>query len=190
MTIALAAGAVGWQFGQRAVFLLVPVFATLAAAAALSILAAAIDSSVRPRRATTACRGPEIGGAHPRRKPCTRSVRARRAAVSFCQCAAPAARRAGAALAVQPFDGIGAGIWGVLAPLVVADLTANSGRYNLALGAVATTQGAGRFLSGLAAGLIVDHLGRAAAFLTSAGVASAALALVGLALPETRRRDE
>lgn len=73
---------------------------------------------------------------------------------------------------------------------MVADLTANSGRYNLALGAVATTQGAGRFLSGLAAGLIVDHLGRAAAFLTSAGVASAALALVGLALPETRRRDE
>jgi MFS family permease len=41
--IAVIAGAVGWLFGQRAVFLLVPVFAVMAAVAVLSIPAAAID---------------------------------------------------------------------------------------------------------------------------------------------------
>ncbi len=45
VAIALAAGAVGWAFSQRAVFLLVPVFTVLAAAAVLSIPASAIDHS-------------------------------------------------------------------------------------------------------------------------------------------------
>src|SRR6267378_863213 len=43
VAIAALAGAVGWMFSQRAVFLLVPVFAVLAAAAVLSIPSAAID---------------------------------------------------------------------------------------------------------------------------------------------------
>jgi predicted MFS family arabinose efflux permease len=43
VAIAAAAGAVGWAFSQRAVFLLVPVFAVLAGLAVLSIPAAAID---------------------------------------------------------------------------------------------------------------------------------------------------
>jgi len=43
VTIALVAGAVGYAFSQRAVFLLVPVFAALTAVAVLSIPAKAID---------------------------------------------------------------------------------------------------------------------------------------------------
>jgi hypothetical protein len=43
VAIATLAGAVGWAFSQRAVFLLVPFFCALAAAAVLSIPAAAID---------------------------------------------------------------------------------------------------------------------------------------------------
>jgi hypothetical protein len=43
VAIAAAAGAVGYAFSQRAVFLLVPVFAVLAGIAVLSIPAAAID---------------------------------------------------------------------------------------------------------------------------------------------------
>jgi MFS family permease len=93
-------------------------------------------------------------------------------------------------IAVQLLDGVGAGIWGVLTPLVVADLMRGTGRYNLALGAVATAQGVGASLSGLAAGLIVDHFGYDAAFGTSAGVALLALAVLGLALPETGPRSE
>ena len=59
------------------------------------------------------------------------------------------------------------------------------GRYNLALGAVATVQGIGASLSGLAAGIIVDHFGYGTAFLTAAGVAAIALVLLLLAMPET-----
>jgi len=43
VAIAAAAGAVGWAISQRAVFMLVPIFAVLAAVAVLSIPAAAID---------------------------------------------------------------------------------------------------------------------------------------------------
>jgi predicted MFS family arabinose efflux permease len=43
VAIAAIAGVIGWLFGQRAVFLLVPVFAVMATLAVLSIPAAAID---------------------------------------------------------------------------------------------------------------------------------------------------
>jgi MFS family permease len=88
-------------------------------------------------------------------------------------------------IAVQLLDGIGAGIFGALTPLIVADLMRGTGRYNLALGAVATVQGVGASLSGLSAGLIVDHFGYGTAFLTAAAVAGIALAVLVLAMPET-----
>ena len=69
-------------------------------------------------------------------------------------------------IGVQLLDGVGAGIFGAITPLAIADLMRGTGRYNLAQGAVATTQGLGVSLSGLAAGVIVDHLGYSAAFLT------------------------
>lgn len=69
-------------------------------------------------------------------------------------------------IGVQLLDGIGAGIFGAITPLVIADLMRGTGRYNLAQGAVATVQGVGASLSGLAAGVIVDHLGYSTAFLT------------------------
>ena len=52
VAIAAVAGIVGWLFGQRAVFLLVPVFAVLAAGAVLSIPGSAIDQE-RARGADT-----------------------------------------------------------------------------------------------------------------------------------------
>ncbi len=42
---------------------------------------------------------------------------------------------------VQLLDGIGAGIFGALFPLVVADLTRGTGRFNISQGAVGTMQG-------------------------------------------------
>jgi MFS family permease len=88
-------------------------------------------------------------------------------------------------IAVQLLDGVGAGIFGVLTPLVIADLMHGTGRYNLALGAVATVQGIGASLSGLSAGLIVDHFGYGIAFLTSGAVAGIALVFLLLLMPET-----
>ncbi len=88
-------------------------------------------------------------------------------------------------IGVQLLDGVGAGIFGAITPLLIADLMRGTGRYNLAQGAVATAQGIGASLSGLAAGVIVDHLGYSAAFLTFGVVAFAALAVLVLAMPET-----
>ncbi|RFB78446.1 hypothetical protein DYH55_17065 [Methylovirgula sp. 4M-Z18] len=73
----------------------------------------------------------------------------------------------------------------MLTPLVVADVMAGTGRYNLALGAVAIAQGVGASPSGSAAGLIVDHFGYNAAFAGSAGASLVALAVLSLALPKT-----
>ncbi len=250
VAIAIVAGGIGWLFGQRAVFLLVPLFAVLASGAVLSIPAAAIDH----KRA----RGADPDGAT-QEGSSWRTLIACRPLVVFAVCAmlfhfanAPLLPLVGQKLAlanrelatammssciisaqlvmlpiallvgrradkwgrkpillvgfailpvravlyilsddsawliaVQLLDGVGAGIFGALTPLVVADLMRGTGRYNLALGAVATVQGIGASLSGLAAGLIVDHFGYGIAFLTSGAVAGIAFLVLVSAMPET-----
>jgi MFS family permease len=88
-------------------------------------------------------------------------------------------------LGVQLLDGIGAGLYGALFPLIVADIMEGTGRFNVALGAVFTAQGIGAALSTTLAGLIVVNAGYSAAFLTLAAIAAAGLALFWLAMPET-----
>ncbi len=89
-------------------------------------------------------------------------------------------------LGVQLLDGVGAGIYEALTPLVIADIMRGTGRYNLAQGAVATTQGVGAAISGLAAGVVTDHFGYSVSFLFLASAAAVALALFLLLMPETR----
>lgn len=86
---------------------------------------------------------------------------------------------------VQLLDGVGAGIFGALFPLVVADLTRGTGHFNISQGAIATAAGLGGALSSAAAGMIVVAAGYSAAFLFLAAVAGAALALFLIAMPET-----
>jgi MFS family permease len=88
-------------------------------------------------------------------------------------------------IAVQLLDGVGAGIYGALMPLVVADIMRGTGRYNLALGAIATMQGIGASLSGLASGIIVDTFGYSAGFLSLGAVAALGLVVFAIAMPET-----
>jgi MFS family permease len=95
-----------------------------------------------------------------------------------------------ALVSIQILDGIGAGIFGALFFIVVADLTRGSGRYNLAQGAASAAWGLGAALSNSVAGFIVDAAGYNAAFLTLALIASAALVLFCLAVPETRQSSE
>jgi MFS family permease len=250
VAIAAVAGFVGWVFGQRAVFMLVPVFSALACVAVLTIPPKAIDhhrargaDAQYPSSSTTSWKVltqsrplvifavcallfhfanapllPLVG-----QKLALANIRLATAMMSFCIIAAqlvmlPIALLAGRQadqrgrkavlligfailpvravlytlsndpvwlIGVQLLDGVGAGIFGVLTPLIVADLMRGTGHYNLALGAVATVQGIGASTSGLAAGLMVDRFGYNAAFLTAASVA--ALALIGLAvwMPET-----
>jgi MFS family permease len=88
-------------------------------------------------------------------------------------------------IGVQLLDGIGAGIYGALMPLVVADIMRGTGRYNLALGGIATMHGIGASLSGLASGIIVDNFGYSAGFLSLGAVAFLALIVFAVAMPET-----
>ena len=254
VAIALTAGAVGYAFSQRAVFLLVQVFAMLTAAAVLSIPAKAIDYN-RARdfdHDPDANEGPtEVAGYgilfesrplvifglcvmlfHFANAPLLPLVGQKLAAaypkeatamMSSCIIAAQAVMLpiallvgykadswgrkplflAGFAIlpiravlytlsdnsfwliGVQVLDGVGAGIFGALAPLVIADIMRGTGRYNLAQGAIATVQGIGASLSGLAAGEIVDHFGYSAAFLSLGAAALLAVIVFALKMPET-----
>ncbi|HVQ66245.1 MAG TPA: MFS transporter [Bradyrhizobium sp.] len=93
-------------------------------------------------------------------------------------------------VSVQLLDGVGAGIFGALFPLVVADLTRGTGHFNVSQGAIATAAGLGGALSTAAAGLIVVKAGYSAAFLFLAGVAGAGLIGFATMMPETLRRAE
>jgi predicted MFS family arabinose efflux permease len=88
-------------------------------------------------------------------------------------------------VAIQIMDGVGAGIFGVVSVLVIADLTRGTGRFNLTLGAITTAVGIGAALSQVIAGSIVHHASFRASFLFLAGVATAAFAILYFLMPET-----
>jgi MFS family permease len=253
VAFAVIAAMIGWLFGQRAVFLLVPAFALLAGVAVLAIPASAIDHRQARGAASDVASGSPVGLREllenrplvvfggclmlfhfanapllplVGQKLATANPSLATAMMSFCIIAAqlvmlPVALISGkkadpwgrkpillaafavlpirAALytlsnntqwliAVQILDGVGAGVLGTLTPLITADVTRGTGRYNLALGAAVTAQGIGASLSGLAAGLIVDHFGYNTAFLAAGGVAALAFTVCWLLLPETAPR--
>ena len=248
---AAAAGAIGWWFSQRAVFLLVPVFAVFACVAALAIPAGAINHDRargadrdddceptseglgvllknRPLLIFAICAmlfhfanapllplvGQKLAASHKDiatammsaciitaqlimlpiailvghyadkvgRKPilligfAVLPVRALLYMVSD---------NAAWLIGVQLLDGVGAGVFTAITPLLIADVTKGTGRFNVSQGAVATVQGVGASLSGLAAGIAMDHFGYSAAFTLSAVAAGIALATLAFALPET-----
>ncbi|WGR98296.1 MFS transporter [Bradyrhizobium sp. ISRA443] len=90
---------------------------------------------------------------------------------------------------VQLLDGIGAGIFGAIFPVIVADLTRDTGRFNVAQGATITAQSIGAALSTTLAGLVVVKAGYSAAFLTLGAIAGIGFGVCWFALPETRVRS-
>ncbi len=90
---------------------------------------------------------------------------------------------------VQLLDGIGAGIFGVVSVLVVADLTKGTGRFNFTQGALATATGVGAGLSNLLAGFVVKEAGFNAGFVTLAVIAAVAAIFYAVAMPETLQPD-
>jgi len=250
VAIALAAAAVGSLFSQRAVFLLVPVFAGLASLATLAIPADAIDndrardsaegeSAAGPSSywALLSCRpllifglsvmlfhlanaallplvGQKLAAAHPGAATALMSACIIAAQAVMLPIALVVGRTAdhwgrkplflvgfavlpvrallymlsddtGWLIAVQLLDGVGAGIFGALTPLVIADMMRGTGRYNLAQGAIATVQGIGASISGALAGVIVDHLGYGAAFVSASVTAGVAFTVFAIGMPET-----
>jgi MFS family permease len=92
-------------------------------------------------------------------------------------------------VAVQLLDGVSAVVLGVALPLVVADITRGTGRFNLGLGIVGSAVGIGAALSTSIAGYSMDHFGSAVAFYGLAFIALCGLTSVWLLLPETRPED-
>jgi len=89
-------------------------------------------------------------------------------------------------IVAQVLDGVSGTTLGVLTALIVADLTAGTGRFNLAQGFLGTISGTGASLSTTFSGLLTGSLGRSAGFLGIAAVALAALLLSWSLMPETR----
>ena len=87
---------------------------------------------------------------------------------------------------IQLLDGLSAAALGVLTPLIVADITRNTGGYTTALGVVGLAIGGGATLSTVAAGFVADHFGGEATFLGLAAIGLCATLLVGTVMPETR----
>lgn len=90
-----------------------------------------------------------------------------------------------AVVAIQLLDGVAAGIFGVIAVLIAADLMQGTGRFNLAQGLTALAVGIGASLSNATAGYVVQWFGYPAGFLFLAVIAALALGFFALLMPET-----
>jgi MFS family permease len=89
-------------------------------------------------------------------------------------------------MAVQFLDGLTGAIVTVLTILIITDFTTGSGRFNLAQGVIGTTTGIASAISTTATGFLVGHFGDLAGFLAMAATTVAALAVVWVALPESK----
>jgi MFS family permease len=77
-----------------------------------------------------------------------------------------------------------------MVPLVVADLTRGTGRFNLGQGIIGTATGVGAALSATLAGYMSDRFGSPSAFAALAAIALVGFGMVWLLMPETRPVEE
>jgi MFS family permease len=91
----------------------------------------------------------------------------------------------GALIAIQTLDGVANAIFGIVSILVIKDRTRGTGRFNVAAGSLATMVGIGAALSTTIGGVLIQHLGYRASFLSLAGIALVAFAVLWFAIPET-----
>ncbi|MBW4092758.1 MAG: MFS transporter [Proteobacteria bacterium] len=93
---------------------------------------------------------------------------------------------AAALVGMEALDGISATIFGIMLPLIAADLTRRSGYLNLAIGSLGLAGGIGAAISTVLAGWIADRAGAPAALLALAAAGAVAWIVILLAMPETR----
>jgi MFS family permease len=86
---------------------------------------------------------------------------------------------------IQALDGLTAAVIGIMTPLVVADLTRGTGRYNFTLGAVGTVSMGGAAISTTVAGFLAQTLNFTAGFGLLGVAAAAGLVLLWRLVPET-----
>lgn len=89
-------------------------------------------------------------------------------------------------VAAQVLDGVGGAVIGVLVPLVAADLTRGTGRFNLCMGTIGLAVGVGATLSTAIAGDLAGRFGNSVAFLALTLAGAVGVLTVALTMPETR----
>src|SRR5262249_6743473 len=93
-------------------------------------------------------------------------------------------------LPVQLLDGLSAAVVGVMMPLVIADLTQGTGRYNLAQGFAGTATGISAAVSTACSGYAVQLFGYTVGFLGLAVIGFAGGAIVYWYFPGTKAGDK
>jgi MFS family permease len=88
-------------------------------------------------------------------------------------------------VAIQALDGVANGVFAIIFLLVVSDVTAGTGRFNVAQGALATLVGIGASLSNLLAEQVVQYAGYDPAFYFLGAVALVGTVLFMAFMPET-----
>jgi MFS family permease len=89
-------------------------------------------------------------------------------------------------IAGQAVSGISAAAFGVLLPLLAADLTLGTSHFNLCMGALGLAVYLGAAVSTTMSGEIADRAGMEVAFLTLAAIGLLGFVVVWLVMPETR----
>jgi MFS family permease len=89
-------------------------------------------------------------------------------------------------IVAQVLSGITGAVIGVLTIVVITDLTAGTGRFNVAQGAVGAASGLAASLSTLATGFYFQGFGRVSGFIVIAVVAAAATVVLWIFLAETK----
>ncbi|GBQ97502.1 major facilitator superfamily transporter [Acetobacter nitrogenifigens DSM 23921 = NBRC 105050] len=90
-----------------------------------------------------------------------------------------------AVVPIQMLDGISSAAFGVMLPLVAADLTRRSGHFNLCMGLLGLAMGLGASFSTTLAGLVADR-SLPEAFLLLAGAGAVCVLLAALLMGETK----
>jgi MFS family permease len=93
-------------------------------------------------------------------------------------------------VALQLLDGISAAVLGVMVPLIVADITRGTGRFNSSLGIIGMVGAGGAAVSTTLAGVLTDYVSTKFAFFGLGTIAMVAVAAVFCLLPETRPESE
>jgi MFS family permease len=93
-------------------------------------------------------------------------------------------------VALQALDGISAAALGVLVPLTVADLTRQTGRFNLIQGFIGCAMGLGASLSTTLAGFLADRFNTMDALLSLSAIAALGVLIVWIAMPETKSNQD
>jgi MFS family permease len=90
-------------------------------------------------------------------------------------------------IGAQAISGISAAVFGVMFPLLAADITRGTSHFNLCMGALGLAMFLGAGLSTTMGGWIADAFGVPLAFMVLAFIGLLGTLVVWLAMPETRR---